>query len=588
MYTYNNLIHKPKSLIVVEHSHMKKVIQEKWKDAVYTCLESKSSYEQNFPKILNYYFEDDKAEKINELLTHIENAISNKLLKPINRFYALTLLRSAAERPSTNFADCLAKNQGLCRSIFKITIKDKQLDSPYKGKDYFDVVKESRTLQLLGANIIKLAIESIHYWKIKFGDDKYRSSAIFNNLFNAARIQGVKFNSKFVFFNSDEIDITGSPPKKGLIREEDNNEVLETAPEGNTTDNRFTSSSNIDPQSQSALADQRNEYMPQEIEDENSSVYKDPGSKKSNAEEQPSANYLLNLRIRLHERYREYCKLKETKGLILQDLISSEENYIRKAKEILIDLSLPILKLKNESRKIWELPRSADEELGTTLGQDINNAYKEYYDLQNFLTRIDDDNLPYTKILNRCSDFFGHGYPNLSINSQAGHSPNNSNRHSPAIVNTSGFKYPDVEIKLSGSFARDIHQSPQQSKGLVNSSINPIPFRLGDPNSPLRLNSRPSDYESPGFAKITALNSKTLDNIDSKPLDELEGVESPKIVMKKSNSSSLTELDEESKNSNHSFELAKNKKDMNQSEQESGKKISFPIKPLPFILSTLR
>ena len=148
-----------------------------------SCISTGLDFQSNSPGLLSFISTCSKS-VADDFLKNIFNILDNSQASPTSKFYALLLLLKATEECKDIVPIRLAKQKFLLDKLFKEAQFDKHKDLTHRGQRFF-VSKPSKEQAILGANYIRLVLESIVYWYKTFGTESTRSPLhLFNVMYN--------------------------------------------------------------------------------------------------------------------------------------------------------------------------------------------------------------------------------------------------------------------------------------------------------------------------------------------------------------------------------------------------------------------
>ena len=168
-------------------------IEDNWRN-FNICVASNDGYAIYSQGIVEFHFENDKAEKITELLALIERELTDPTASLEKKFWSLILLKDASKKPSKKVASCIARNKGLLQQIFQISVN---YQSPSTSK--------SGIPEDLHARYSQLAVECICFWKDRFGEGDSNTAETFRRLWRKLSKTITTLPSTLPFFETEDL-----------------------------------------------------------------------------------------------------------------------------------------------------------------------------------------------------------------------------------------------------------------------------------------------------------------------------------------------------------------------------------------------
>ena len=406
------------------------------------CISNKSTYSRSSPDLLDYYIDENNAELYKKLLIMIEDELADPKAGPAKKYYALEFLKDASKRKSQSFFECLTSHSSLLNKVFKIALIDKEKADNQKGKRVFETAdsKQKPEYEALGLNYIQVAIEVICFWGMQADANKTSSTDSLREYYFLLKESGVKIPGRLSNFGIEFIEPTQKETKaetiiftgqslQNLVEEiklpvnKPAHQIkFEEVKKQNSNPQPLhekTEQNGLNHQHQPNHINQRNDIgQPQVLEKkpETQQVQKpgqqggSNGNKEIPIQETPEEEQ-KQLRLEEYHRLqlilREYQKIKGNRGKELSSTTSNRGDFVWKAKQILMDLNVPAMRLNAKSTKLREYPeRTKDED---DLLIQIQNELLKYTEFENYIDRVS-DHILFETILETAGKFFGNDY----------------------------------------------------------------------------------------------------------------------------------------------------------------------------------
>lgn len=351
-----------------------------------TCVESKESYARLSEKILDDHFEEDRFEKLTELTTFIDNVITDQKAPLDKKFLALSLLKEASKRPSKRFGTAIVKQKSLLQELYKLGMTYTKPESSASGLP-----------DTLEAKYVLLIVESICFWKTKFGIGESNTAEAFRRL-EAKLAKAVELPPRLLFYPSEEIP--GKLERAGIQEKKNQGKLKLQIPEDIGVKVRVKAS-----EDDSTAG----------VTDENTRGTCTRGKAKQDADEDDE-----NMRQKHVKRKENFKKLKdelnayrEAKSSKASTFVNYPEDlsdFIWKAKESILGLNIVKISLKCK--------RLTDECTNMTKAeqkiiQEAKSENEKYLEFENYLQN-DAPNDRKKKVIEKVATFF-----EIKINSPA-------------------------------------------------------------------------------------------------------------------------------------------------------------------------
>ena len=155
------------------------------------CIESEENYAQSSQSVLERHFEEDKAEKLTELLSLIERVLTNEKKTLARKYLALRLLKDASLKQSKRLSSCIARQKDLLKQVYEVAIT------------HGSIAELGDIPQQLEFAYPQLALELICYWRSRYGEGESNTEKTFRRLERKLSKNISQLPARLAFFGMD-------------------------------------------------------------------------------------------------------------------------------------------------------------------------------------------------------------------------------------------------------------------------------------------------------------------------------------------------------------------------------------------------